>query len=166
MDESCPPEGEPKLKGWRHSTSRQGRDSKRAGGGGAGWYECAPPACPPTKGAAGGTLPQRAAEGPALRAAGEMGGIIVREECVCGTAGGVATQARTGRAGCRVGRVLPGEPELLLQARKPSFSPFFFARRISPCTCLLSAPSCLQNSLMTAGREGAGGVAAVSVCWH
>lgn len=36
-----------------------------------------------------------------------------------------------------------------LYARKPSFSPFFFANRISPCTCLPSAPSCLQKSLMT-----------------
>ena len=35
------------------------------------------------------------------------------------------------------------------QARNPSFSPFFFARRIRPCTCFVSTPIDLPNSLMT-----------------
>jgi len=36
-----------------------------------------------------------------------------------------------------------------LQARNPSFSPFFFARRMRPCTCFVSTPIDLPNSLMT-----------------
>lgn len=34
-------------------------------------------------------------------------------------------------------------------AKKPSFSPFFLARRMSPWTCFVSAPISLQNDLMT-----------------
>ena len=41
-------------------------------------------------------------------------------------------------------------------ARNPSFSPFFFASLITPCTCLLSTPNCLQKSLMTAQGGGRG----------
>jgi len=37
----------------------------------------------------------------------------------------------------------------LLYARKPSFSPFFFANLIRPCLNLASAPTDLQNSVMT-----------------
>eukprot|EP00879_Flechtneria_rotunda_P020935 GHRR01022044.1.p1 GENE.GHRR01022044.1~~GHRR01022044.1.p1 ORF type:complete len:168 (-),score=4.91 GHRR01022044.1:106-609(-) len=39
--------------------------------------------------------------------------------------------------------------QLPIQARNPSFSPFNFARRMTPCTCLLSTPICLQKSLIT-----------------
>ena len=43
-----------------------------------------------------------------------------------------------------------GEPGVdPCQARNPSFSPFFLARRMSPCRCLESAPMVLQNSVMT-----------------
>lgn len=39
-----------------------------------------------------------------------------------------------------------------LHARNPSISPFFFARRINPCLCFVSAPTDLQNSVITCTR--------------
>ena len=39
--------------------------------------------------------------------------------------------------------------------KNPSFSPFCFARRMRPCTCLLSTPTFLPKSLMTAHQRTA-----------
>lgn len=38
---------------------------------------------------------------------------------------------------------------IVIYAKKPSFSPFFFANRINPWICFWSTPICLQKSFIT-----------------